>query len=138
MKIELIENPDKKTQDEVLDPLIEYNRQHVGLSGKIELSFQMRDANGVLVGGANGFTHWNYFFLAHLYVNGSYRGQGIGEKVLRAVEAEAMARGCDHLWLDTFSFQAPGFYEKMGYTRIGQLPDYPHGHQRFFYTRKLK
>jgi hypothetical protein len=53
------------------------------------------------------------------------------------VEAEASKRGCEYCWLDTFSFQAPGFYEKYGYTRFGELGEYPRGHKRFFYTKKI-
>jgi len=56
--------------------------------------------------------------------------------MLRA-EAEARARGCIGIWLNTFSFQARGFYEKLGFTLIGQIDDYPVGHQRFFLQKRF-
>ena len=65
------------------------------------------------------------------------RGSGLGTQLIRKVEAEAIQRNCTHFWLDTFSFQAARFYEKLGYIRFGQLDDYPVGHQRFFYSKKL-
>ncbi|OYZ24087.1 MAG: hypothetical protein B7Y39_02495 [Bdellovibrio sp. 28-41-41] len=59
-----------------------------------------------LLAGANGFTHWNYFFLAHLWVSDQQRGKGTGKQLIQTIEAEARARKCTHLWLVTFSFQA--------------------------------
>ena len=50
-------------------------------------------------------------------------------------EARAIARDCHSAWLDTFSFQARGFYEKLGYEEFGRL-DYPPMHKRHF-MRKL-
>ena len=137
MNLHVLVTPEKRDHDAVLDALIAYNNAIVGPSGKTELTFHVKDAAGNLIGGANGFTHWNYFFLAHLWVSDSQRGKGVGGKLLRAVEQEAQQRKCDHLWLDTFSFQAAGFYEKMGYTRFGKLDDYPTGHERYFYSKKL-
>ena len=51
-------------------------------------------------------------------------------------EARALERGCHSAWVDTFSFQAPGFYPKLGYTVFGEL-DYPPGHKRIFLQKRL-
>ncbi|MGC6728099.1 hypothetical protein ACP0GO_26835, partial [Escherichia coli] len=42
------------------------------------------------------------------------------------------------MWLDTYSFQARGFYEKLGYTVFGTIDDFPPGHQRFFGRKRLE
>jgi hypothetical protein len=42
-----------------------------------------------------------------------------------------------HAYLDTFSFQAPDFYKKLGYEVFGELQDFPHGHQRYFMKKRL-
>ena len=54
-------------------------------------------------------------------------------------QAEAVAReqGCVGIWLDTFTFQAPGFYRKLGYALFGEIPDYPPGSSRFFLSKRL-
>jgi hypothetical protein len=52
-------------------------------------------------------------------------------------EREARSRGCHGAWLDTFEFQARGFYERQGYTCFAQLPDYPPGFSRFFMKKAL-
>ena len=48
------------------------------------------------------------------------------------MQTEALRRGCRAAYLDTFSYQARPFYEKLGYEVFGTLDDYPLGHQRFF------
>jgi ribosomal protein S18 acetylase RimI-like enzyme len=65
------------------------------------------------------------------------RGAGIGRELMRRAEAEAVERGCLGAWLDTFSFQAPGFYERLGYSIFGRIDDYPPGHSRFFMRKSL-
>ena len=49
----------------------------------------------------------------------------------------AREKECVGIWLDTFSFQAPAFYQKMGYSELGQIVDYPPGHRRHFFQKRL-
>lgn len=136
-RFEIQISSNKADHDAVLQALLDFNASRVGPSGKVELTFQIKDAAGNLIAGANGFNHWNYFFLAHLWVSEKERGNGTGKRLLKKIEEEAKARHCTHCWLDTFSFQAAGFYEKLGYERFGALDNYPTGHQRYFYFKKL-
>ena len=66
------------------------------------------------------------------------RGQGLGTQIMQRAEAEALARGCVGAWLDTFEFQARGFYEKLGYACFGQIDGYPPGFSRFFMKKTLQ
>jgi hypothetical protein len=52
-------------------------------------------------------------------------------------EEKARERGAKNAYLDTFSFQAPDFYKRLGYDVFGELPDCPHGHQRYFFRNQL-
>jgi len=65
------------------------------------------------------------------------RGRGAGTRLMQAAEAEARRRECRHMWLETYSFQARPFYEKLGFRVFGHLdgpgPIYP----RFFMTKIL-
>ena len=54
-------------------------------------------------------------FIRILWVSEALRGQGFGQRLVEMAERRATERGCRHVFLDTFSFQAPGFYEKLGY-----------------------
>ncbi|MGA0599551.1 GNAT family N-acetyltransferase [Caulobacter sp. KR2-114] len=61
----------------------------------------------------------------------AHRGRGIASRLMRAAETAAAARGRTVLTLDTASEEgAAGLYEKLGWTRCGEIPDYafkPHG-----------
>ena len=91
---------------------------------------------GELVGGLIGFTHWNWLFIKQLWVAESVRGRGLGTELMRTAEQEAVARACLHAHLDTFGFQAPPFYQGLGYSVFGQLEDYPVGHTRYFLQKR--
>ncbi|HCT07991.1 MAG TPA: GNAT family N-acetyltransferase, partial [Pseudomonas sp.] len=57
--------------------------------------------------------------------------------LLQAFEDEARRRGCRHAVLYTLSFQAPGFYEKHGWVRFGEIPCEPQGSCRVFLSKPL-
>ncbi|MBN1956240.1 MAG: GNAT family N-acetyltransferase, partial [Anaerolineae bacterium] len=63
--------------------------------------------------------------------------RGHGHRLLTAVEDEARRRGAKYAHLDTFSFQAPDFYEQHGYRVFGELEDFPPGHRRYYFTKRL-
>ena len=94
-----------------------------------------RDGESVVAGLA-GETYSGWLFIRYLWVSDALRGRGIGRKLMAAAESKALERGCHSAWVDTFSFQAPGFYSKLGYAVFGEL-DYPPGHKRFFLQKRL-
>lgn len=96
-----------------------------------------REASARVTAGAYGFTSWNWLHISLVWVSPVLRGQGVGRQIITSIEDAARARGCTHAHLDTFSFQARPFYEKLGYQLFAVLEDYPPGHQRFFLRRRL-
>jgi GNAT superfamily N-acetyltransferase len=89
-----------------------------------------------IVAGLAGETYFGWLFIKYLWVSGALRGRGIGRELVRAAEGRAIERGCHSAWVDTFSFQAPGFYPKLGYAPFGEL-DYPPDFRRTFFRRRL-
>ena len=96
-----------------------------------------RDDGQHIVGGLVGATVWGWLEVKLLWVSEHCRGRGYGTRLLRAAEAEARRRGCHHALLDTFDFQARGFYEALGYRAFGRLDDFPREHSRFFLEKVL-
>ena len=76
--------------------------------------------------------------LSHVWVHERYRGQGLGTLLFRSAETEAIARGCVRMVLATHSFQAPGFYERMGYERKYAIEEAPKGHDDIIYVKVLQ
>jgi GNAT superfamily N-acetyltransferase len=65
------------------------------------------------------------------------RVEGIGRALLAAVEEQARGRGCRWAKLNTWEFQAPGFYERCGYEEYGREVDYPPGHVNHLMRKDL-
>src|SRR5215470_2291045 len=84
-----------------------------------------------IVAGLAGETYCGWLFVKYLWVSEELRGRGVGRELMVQAEARARERGCHSVWLDTFSFQARGFYEKLDYQEFGRL-DYPPHHHRHF------
>jgi GNAT superfamily N-acetyltransferase len=89
------------------------------------------------LGGLTARITQRWLFLHLLGVTREAQGTGVGSRLMRAVEDEARARDCLGVWLDTYSFQAPGFYARLGYEEVGRIPDYPPGHARHFLAKRL-
>ena len=120
------------------DGLDEFNRQMAGLSDRRPLCVMVRDAaSGETLGGIVGRTSLGLAFLDLFHLPESLRGSGLGTKILAAFEAEARERGCLSAVLYTISFQAPGFYEKNGWVRFGEVASAQGGVSRIFMSKKL-
>jgi GNAT superfamily N-acetyltransferase len=96
----------------------------------------VRGPNGELRAGLDGFTYAGWLFIRYLWVYADLRRSGVGRRLMAAAEAQARALGCHSAWVDTFTFQAPNFYAKLGYREFCRL-DYPPDHQRIFMQKQL-
>jgi GNAT superfamily N-acetyltransferase len=89
-----------------------------------------------VVAGLAGETYGGWLFIRYLWVSEALRGKGIGRELMAAAEGRAVERGCRSAWVDTFTFQAPGFYRKLGYAPFGE-PDHPPDFKRIFLRKRL-
>jgi len=108
-----------------------------GVPGFQPVAVLARDHRRTLVGGVVGTINWNWLHVALVWVSESCRHAGLGRRLMAEIERAAVARGCTRAHLDTFSFQARPFYERLGYRVFGNLDDYPPGQQRFFMEKTL-
>lgn len=134
--ITLEADPDPSLRALILAPLDAHNQEMAGPGQWGLLVVTVRDAAGAVVGGLWGRTGYGFLFI-ELLALGPARQQGLGRRVMAEAEAEAKRRGLVGAWLDTWTFQAPGFYEKLGFSECGRIRDYPPGHDRIFYTKRF-
>ena len=116
--------------------LVSYNDAQGEKENWKPLAVFIRDEQGEMVGGLYGYTHWGWLFISHLWLAESLRGQGYGKELVARAEQEAVKRGCRHAHLDTFEFQALGFYQKLGYQVFGSLDGFPEGYTRYFLQKR--
>ena len=114
LTITIHETPLREDAEFVQTRLREYNLSKVGDDDHHRtLAIFVRDAEGQILGGLLGDTYWGWLYISILWIDERLRNQGYGEKLLAAAEQEAIQRGCTHAHLETMSFQALPFYEKM-------------------------
>lgn len=99
------------------------------------LNLLLNDHLGATVGGLAARTYWDWLEIEYLYVPAAARRHGVGARLLQQAESIALTRGCAHVQLTTFEFQARRFYEQQGYRVVGALEGYPPG-STYYWMRK--
>jgi ribosomal protein S18 acetylase RimI-like enzyme len=134
----LDEKPDPALRDAILKPLRAFNESNVGPVTAESLAITLRDpGNDAVTGGLWGMSVAGWLYVDLLVVPQDFRRQGLGTGLLHEAEKVARKRGCIGIWLHTATFQAPDFYEKLGFRSFGTIPDYPPGHDTVFYAKRL-
>ncbi len=135
----LSSEPDASDVDQqfIRDAIDEFNMALVNDRNYSPLSIFVRDDAEKILGGILGHLWGGWLHVTYLWVTAELRGQGFGSRLLRAAEDEARAKGCRCVFLETFSFQAPDFYRRFGFQRVGQITDYPPGHSHFVLWKPL-
>ncbi|MCP5347710.1 MAG: GNAT family N-acetyltransferase [Gammaproteobacteria bacterium] len=138
MKIEVTHAPSEEEISAIYDGLVEYNVPYFPGLKERKIACLIRSEAGSIVGGLCGVIIFSSLHINYLWLSGSIRSAGYGRDLLATVEAEAARIGVENSFLDTYSFQAPGFYEKSGYREVGRFSNYPkEGVDKIFYTKKI-
>jgi ribosomal protein S18 acetylase RimI-like enzyme len=137
LRIERSQPPTDEERQAILLPLRAYNASKAGVSMQEPIALLVRDDSGEILGGLYARVFYQWMFIEFLSVPEQARGQGLGSKLMRMAEDVAREKECVGVWLDTFDFQAPGFYQKLGYSELGEIVDYPPGHKRLFFQKRL-
>ncbi|MEZ3498673.1 GNAT family N-acetyltransferase [Pantoea sp. KPR_PJ] len=123
--------------DEVRLGLNAFNSRFINIDEIKAIGVFVTDEHGQKRAGLTGSTTGNWLRIDMLWVSDGLRGQGIGSKLMKAAEEEARQRGCCYAQVDTASFQARPFYEKLGYSLRFSLDNYPRHHQRHYLSKTL-
>ncbi|MEB2279431.1 GNAT family N-acetyltransferase [Lysinibacillus xylanilyticus] len=127
----------KEEKEHIFQELLKYNLDNIEDKLVKDIGLFVEDEEGNRVAGLIGDTHGNWLEVEYLWVSEKLRGQHIGTELMRNAEKIAINRGCKYAFLNTFSFQAPDFYVKLGYEEEFVLNDYPLTGKRYYYTKKL-
>jgi len=137
--ITLTDSPNELFLDRLTSLLKQFNEAAAGLpyDGRRLAILVTHPESQETLGGLWGSTSYSYLHVDAVFVPESLRGLGLGRRLMLKAENEAVNRRCSGSWLDTFSFQARGFYEKLGYRVFGELCHNPPGHTRVFLKKSL-
>jgi GNAT superfamily N-acetyltransferase len=125
-----------QTKKAVLGGLIGYSTEKMGKQKYKRFAISLRE-RGKIVGGIVGEVWTKVLFIQFFWIEQKYRSKDFGTKLIRAIEDEARRFGATRSYLDTMSFQAPGFYRSCGYEEFGSIEGYPEGVTRHWFTKTL-
>ena len=114
-----------------------YNIAATSLPDYFPVNFVLRGERGDVLGGLLGLLWGGWLQVTYLWVAEAARGAGYGTRLVKEAEAYARFRGAVGITLETYSFQARPFYERLGYEVFSTLNGYPAGHVKFFLRKAL-
>jgi len=136
MSIEINDNPRPEDEAFVISQTRSYNAEFTPRDVRRLCVFN-RDEDGAIIGGLTGQTYWRYLDVTFLWVEKAHRHRGLATQLMATAEEEARRRGCRHVLLDTYSFQALGFYQKLGFREFGRLAGFSDKHARHYLCKDL-
>jgi GNAT superfamily N-acetyltransferase len=137
LEVRITDEVDAAGIEELRQAVIAYNIARTGYDDGRSLGCLLRDDEGRLVAGIDGFTWGGYAMVEWLWVHDDLRHGGVGSRLLGAAEEEAARRGCVVVRVNTHTFQAPHFYAAHGYQQIGFAEDAPRHHGEHFFEKRL-
>lgn len=135
-ELETIFEPELSIVDAIDSGLEGFNLRKLGGWECHHLAVIAKDEQQKMIGGLYGSLQWDWFEIDLVWVDEMHRSKGLGTELVKAAEAAAVSKGVHSAYLRTGSWQAVGFYEKLGYAIFGQLEGYPNGFTTFFMQKK--
>ena len=132
-----LENTESQKVQEIGNLIRSYNRSKREAAESEPLNLYVEDDSGELLAGLVAETFGNWLEIEYLFVKEDLRGQGIGSQLLQQAEIEAKKRNCRYVFVNTYQFQAPAFYQKHGYKEVFTMKNYPYTGQRHYYQKEL-
>ena len=139
--MKIIQQWNQEDSDYIRKKVIEHNLSKLPDEVKHpvkNICFILRNEAKEILGGITGTIFWYHLHIDFLWVDESLRGQGYGKQLLDNIEDIARDNKCKLIQLDTFSFQAPSFYQKYGYEVVGVIEEHPNkDNQQYYLSKKL-
>lgn len=136
IRLDLDNNPNLKDIDVIQKGINHFNNTKMGESPK-EFCIYLRDESNTIRGGLFAVSYSDSIHIILMWMDEELRGKSLGKKLIKAAEEEGIKRKCKYAFVDTFSFQAEGFYQKCGYQSIGVINNAIFEHSRIFLKKPL-
>jgi len=138
MNINFIHNPLEDDIKKIYDGLVDFNESYFPNFEEKSFACFINDNENKVVGGLSGKITYNNMLIDYFWLPKSYRSSGVGTRIINQAIKEAITLKLRYINLDTYTFQAPDFYLKMGFVEVGRFKDYPKiGTDKVFYQKKL-
>lgn len=134
-KIVYESNPDRKDIDFLWREITEIAIRTQGHKQHESFAFFMRDKNGQIKAGCNGFIFYGCLYVDQLWVDESLRGKGHGTDLMKSVENLGREKRCLFIAVNTMNWEALDFYKKLGF----KVEFERHGFEKdsvFYFLRK--
>ncbi len=131
------EPPFEKDAACIEERLLEFNASQIKDYQYEQFVYKITDESGSIIAGINCQSGGGWLYIEGLWISKEHRGQRIGEKLLAAAEKKGKEKGCHHVYLFTYDFQAPEFYVKNGYTVFSKLDNFCGNHAKLFLKKRL-
>jgi len=115
----------------------EFNENATGYKDGESFAATQQDRHGAIVAGISGYTWGGCCYITYLWVHDQMRGAGVGTALVKLAEHQARLRGCTVAIVASHSFQAPAFYEKLGYHGVAEVLHHPVGHSNLVFSKVL-
>lgn len=141
MNIEITTSPKEQDAKTISRGIVNFNEAKVPdlepIENEIEFFVFVRNQLNEVEGGIRARCFWNTLHIELLWLSENCRGKGTGKKLVASAESFAKEKGCEKAFVETTSWQAKPFYERIGYVHIATINDRPRGHASHYLTKEL-
>ncbi|MDE1251217.1 GNAT family N-acetyltransferase [Vibrio aestuarianus] len=117
-------SPNSEDIDCIYQGLGDFNQRFVPEITDESFAIFVRDKSGEILGGLTGFIYITSVQIRFLWLSEKLRNQGVGSALMQKIELICKEREISNIAVDTYTFQAPKFYESHGFKEIGRYKDY--------------
>jgi GNAT superfamily N-acetyltransferase len=125
--------PDATLEEEeaLKEALGKWNMAVTGHRDYRPVNFFLKDESGAIRGGVLAYVWGRWLHVDTVWIEEEFRGQDWGTRMLEAAHEAGREKGAEAAFLDTFSWQARPFYERMGYEVVASVA-MPAGFERHY------
>lgn len=121
----------------IKDGVLKFNLPYLGEWKSQSFAIHVENEDHNIIGGIAGNYANDYMTVEWAWIDQQHRLQGLGKTIFKQLDEFAKSKKCKYIDVETLSFQAKGFYEKLGFSLISTLPDWVNGHDSHILRKKL-